>query len=67
MRLRPGRVEEMVRESKAADTAIICHDTLDGPNAVCRGFFQRHDTLVLRLAKLIGRVRYVEVTDGEQC
>jgi len=34
------------------DTAIICHDTLDGPQPVCRGFFDLHwrDTLPLRAA-----------------
>jgi hypothetical protein len=51
MRLRSGRVRQMVDEAKADDSAIICHKTLDGDSAVCRGFFDRYSTIPLRLAQ----------------
>jgi hypothetical protein len=52
MRLRPGRLRGMVRDSLASDSFIVCHKTLDGDRAVCRGFYERHarDTLALRFA-----------------
>jgi hypothetical protein len=63
MSLREGRVEEMVAEALAEDTAIVCHDTLGAEHqAVCRGFFERHrlDTFALRLAIAFERVVFDE-------
>lgn len=49
----------MVDEALERDSAIVCHDTLDtAANAICRGFFDRHATIPLRLAKITGRIRY---------
>ncbi len=58
MRLEEGRVDQMVRDSCAQDTAIICHETLDGNKAVCRGFYERHPTLPLILADKLGRIEW---------
>jgi hypothetical protein len=51
MHLHAARVPDMVADALAADTAIVCHKTLDGERAVCRGFWDRHrrDTLMCRL------------------
>ena len=56
MHLRPGRVRRMVDQALADDSAIVCHDTLHGSEAVCRGFFDRHhaDTLLCRLGFVLG-------------
>lgn len=54
MQLEPGRVKDMVRDSHQDESAIICHATLyrEGvDNAVCRGFFDRYETLPLQVAK----------------
>jgi hypothetical protein len=57
-----GRVAEMVRLSLQNDSAIICHDTLEGGrkqvNSVCRGFFDLHanDVLPLRLCRIVGNM-----------
>jgi len=59
MHLEPGRVAEMVKEAKAEESAIICHSTLDGDNAVCRGFFDRHSTATLQLAERFGVLKEV--------
>ena len=51
MRLKSGRVRQMVDEAKAEESAIICHHTLDGDNAVCRGFYDRYPTQPLQIAE----------------
>ena len=70
MHLPPGRVAGMVKDSIAADSAIICHSTLyDGEQpkqAVCRGFFDRYakDSLPLRLAVALDLVQEWELPEG---
>jgi len=54
MRLHAGRVREMVDEARREESAIICHSTLQGPNAVCRGFFERYPTQPLQIADRLG-------------
>jgi hypothetical protein len=52
-KLEPGRLAGMVKTATADDSAIVCHSTLyrdDVDEAVCRGFFDRHPTVPLRLA-----------------
>lgn len=59
MHLEPGRVKQMVDNSLASDTAIICHDTLGTvQNAVCRGFFDSYETTPLQLAKRLGAIEF---------
>lgn len=65
MHLRAGRVRQMVDEAKANDSAIVCHKTLDGDNAVCRGFFDRYPTIPLRLAVALDVLREVDPPDCE--
>lgn len=61
MHLEDGRREDMVAEAKRKDSAIICHSTLGtDASAVCRGFFDRHGTLPLRLARIKGKIEEVE-------
>lgn len=62
MRLRPGRVSEMVRESIAGGGSITCHKTLDygeHPDygeAMCRGFYDAvgERTNVIRVINRLG-------------
>ncbi len=54
MQLPPGRLAELVKDN--ADSALY-RDGVD--NAVCRGFFDRHATLPLRLAVALDLVRFV--------
>lgn len=61
MRLAPGRLRGMVRDSVAAGSAITCHSTLYGQaeqEAVCRGFYDRHagEVPALRAAAATGRL-----------
>lgn len=62
MKLEEGRVDRMVRESIEAGSGIICHQTLDGDNAVCRGFFDvhKHEVQALQLAERLSMMTEVE-------
>lgn len=63
MNLEPGRVRQMVRDAKRDESAIICHQTLQTRprrNAVCRGFFDRHDTAPLQIAERLGLIEQVD-------
>lgn len=63
MHLNEGRRDGMVRDSIESGGAIICHQTLDGDNAVCRGFFDvhKHEVQALQLAERLGFIQEVEV------
>jgi hypothetical protein len=59
MGLHSGRVRGMVDEALTDESAIVCHQTLDGPDgSVCRGFFDRHETAPLVLAKQLDLVEW---------
>lgn len=64
MRLQPGRVASMQRDSDSDDLldggAIVCHQTLQGAQAVCRGYFDHGHSLPLRLAVAWGVVEWVD-------
>lgn len=47
------------REAVRDGTAVICHDTLDGDNAVCRGFFENENTPPLAFAKYFKLLTFV--------
>jgi hypothetical protein len=57
MHLSPGRLRELITETVAAESYIICHDTLPHqqavPPAICRGFHDHYDTLSLRLIRAL--------------
>ncbi len=61
MQLMPGRVEDMIAEAIKGGSAIICHSTLDGDNAVCRGFFDKHKTQPLQIAERLGFLQMEKV------
>lgn len=61
MKLEEGRVESMIEEATQNESAIICHSTLDGDNAVCRGFFDGHKTATIWLAEACGDIEFQEV------
>ena len=60
MRLADGRVEQMERDAIADESAIVCHKTLDGPNAVCRGFFDvnKNRVAALQIAERLDIIDY---------
>jgi len=59
MQLNSGRVRQMVDEAKAEESAIVCHQTLDRDNAICRGFFDRYPTAPLQIAERLDMIREV--------
>jgi len=58
MRLRAGRLAEMIRAARERDTVIVCHETYDVEQAVCRGFWdtQRQHVWPLRYAQKLGLI-----------
>jgi len=56
MHLSKGRVKQMVRQATKAQSAIICHETLNGPQAVCRGFYDKYPTQPLQLAQRLSLI-----------
>lgn len=60
MRLKPGRIEFMVAAATRRESCIPCHETLDGAQAVCHGFFRLHATVPLRLAAVMNAIEYQE-------
>lgn len=64
MHLQPGRVESMEADALEAGSAIICHKTLDGPNAVCRGFFDvnKNNVAALQIAERLNYITYQETS-----
>ena len=65
MHLQPGRVEGMVKEAGEGG-AITCHNTLDGPNAVCRGFYNVHKNQILQVAERLGMVEFQLQEEGSK-
>lgn len=61
MHLEPGRVKQMAEDATAAESTIICHSTLTGDNAACRGFFDQYKTQPLQIAERLGMIEEVEV------
>lgn len=64
MSLRRGRVRDMVRAATKDESAIICHESLDGDRAVCRGFFDRFPTQPLQVAERLGLIVYQSTGGG---
>lgn len=62
MQLNAGRLKELVTANAEAESALTCHETLpgwgDAEPAVCRGYFDTHPTLPLRLAEAINVIAY---------
>lgn len=73
MRLRAGRVREMVRESLKGGGFITCHSTLpygqypDFGEAICRGFYDSHgpNSQVIRSWSRLGPFDEVEPPTSE--
>jgi hypothetical protein len=59
MHLNAGRLREMVDQARANESTIVCHDTLDGDNAACRGFFDRYPTAPLQIAERLEMLEWV--------
>ena len=60
MDLRAGRLRGMIDQARGDDSAVVCHATLDGDNAICRGFFDRYPTTPLQLADRLGLITYLD-------
>lgn len=61
MTLERGRVRDMVTSALTDQTSIICHQSYDGEHdAVCRGFYDRYETVTLALARELDAIEEVD-------
>jgi hypothetical protein len=60
MELNPGTREQMVESCIQRQAPISCHQTLDGPRSVCRGFYDvyRYHITPLHLAEVMGLIEF---------
>lgn len=60
MNLEPGRVEHMTEHAIRVDGCIPCHKTTyqGGGEAVCRGFYELHRSMPLRLAMALEKITF---------
>ena len=65
MYLEEGRVEDMEQKAIKGGSTIVCHKTLDGDNAACRGFWDVHRDKVPAL-QIAGRVGLVVYDDPDK-
>lgn len=70
MHLMPGRVAQMVKDARAGEGHIPCHDTLgtDAP-AICRGYADKADhgrSLLLRLGRALGWIKEIDPPNKEE-
>lgn len=61
MHLQKGRLEGMIQDAVADDSSIVCHQTLQGDNAVCSGFFEKHRPQTLQIAHRMGMIKEVSL------
>lgn len=73
MRLRPGRLKDLVREATATERVmnvdgsfIVCHSTLGADPAICRGFFKRYSTQSLQLMERLWGFTEVDPPEAER-
>lgn len=58
MHLNAGTVATMKRSADECGTCIICHEGMNGPNAaVCRGYYDNHQSKLLRMAEGMGLIK----------
>jgi hypothetical protein len=51
MQLRAGRMADLTAETDARDANVVCHQTLDGIGALCRGSVDRRPGQMYRIAE----------------
>lgn len=64
MHLNPGRLAEMVKDVRAKEGYVTCHDTLDLPlrqRVICRGSFDRFKTQIIQMAERMGFIEWVDL------
>ena len=58
MHLNPGVVAEMKRGADERGTCIVCHEGMHSDKAaVCRGYYDSHQSALLQVAERMGIVR----------
>lgn len=60
------RMHEVLAQCKAKDDHFLCHlGTINGEKVVCRGFYQKHTSQLIRIAERLNMVEIVKIKDYE--
>lgn len=55
------RKNQLIKECVINDTHFICHKaSLKGENTCCRGFYDNYDSQLIRIAKRLNAVNFVD-------
>lgn len=60
MDLNPGRLADLTASTDDADTNVVCHKTLGGDGAFCRGSVDRRPGRAMQIAERLGFIEWVE-------
>lgn len=60
MQLRPGRVKDMTDQTDRADSNVVCHQTLGGEGALCKGSVDRQPGQMMRIAYRLNAIEWIE-------
>lgn len=59
MHLNDGTVGRMKKSADERGTCIVCHEVMNGEtSAVCRGYYDNHQSQLLQIAERMGIVRF---------
>lgn len=56
----PERRDQMVAAAIKNNSAIFCHETLDGAQAICHGFWQKYKTQPFQVAERLQMIEFQE-------
>lgn len=61
------RAKEIIKDCLEQDTHFICHKaSMNGEDIVCKSFYDNFDSKLIRLAKWLGVIKFVEQTNNEK-
>jgi hypothetical protein len=52
--LRRGRLRQLIADTRRRESYIVCHSTFNAQPAICRGFYDRYSTNLLRILERLG-------------
>jgi hypothetical protein len=64
--VRPGRMQEILKDCAKKDTHFVCHKaSIAGRDTCCKGFYDTQTSQLMRIAQRLKMVKFVDPTTGE--
>ena len=61
------RAKEIIKDCLKNDTHFICHKaSMNGEDIVCRSFYDNFDSKLIRFAKWLGVIKFVEHNNNDK-